>query len=117
MAYEEIVNLKVFGNLIAVSVNGLMRLHHFVDPGGMMILTSAHGSEGAQSISWGNLTCDESGRPARGYRRERKRIYCCRRSRKNSRGCVMLTDTEFVRPVALTVELVCQVLRFVELSK
>ena len=29
-----------------------------------MIVTLAHGSEGAHSISWGNLSCDESGRPA-----------------------------------------------------
>lgn len=29
----------------------------------------------------------------------------------------MLTDTEFVTPMALTVELVCQVVRFVELSR
>lgn len=38
-------------------------------------------------------------------------------SRKNSYGCVMLTDTEFITPMALTVELVFQVIRFVELSR
>ena len=29
-----------------------MRLYYFVDPGGMIVITAAHGSEGAHSISW-----------------------------------------------------------------
>ena len=44
-------------------------------------------------------------------------FYCSRCRRKNSCGCVMFTDTEFVTPAALTGELVCQVVRFVELSR
>ena len=54
-----------------------------------------------------NYRLTHSGRPD---------IYGKSRSLKNSRGRVILTGTELVTPIALSVELVCQVVRFVELS-